>query len=169
METLTQTKRKTVCFAYFGDGKFLGWYADTCGSVRKNSPKLYGYTEDQVETIKNNFRNNLSDLNEKSDLGNFVHGLSLMDKSLNEDKEELSKYSSVELRVVECPYYDGPNPNYDDAKYVAWVENERSEKGNDFKFADCPTELNHWLYCDYAKVKEWASVEPTEFLETILK
>ena len=36
--------RKTVCFEYFADGNFLGWYSDSFGTITKNQPKLYGYT-----------------------------------------------------------------------------------------------------------------------------
>ena len=57
-----QKNRKPICFAYFADGKFLGWYADSWGSIRKDSPKIYGYSEDQVETITKNFRHKMSKL-----------------------------------------------------------------------------------------------------------
>ena len=133
------TTRKSVCYAYYGDGKFLGWYADSFGSVRPNSPKVYGDTEKQREVITKNFRNKLSKLNEKSelDLRNPL-GSTLLNNGLNKDKDELSKFLNVELRVVECPEYDGPG-------------DKRGE----------------WIYADYAKVKEWASTEPTEFLDVV--
>jgi hypothetical protein len=165
METKT-TKRQSVCFAYFADGKFLGWYADSFGSIR-NSPKIYGNTENQKEIILKNFRHKLAELNKESTIGKHDSRLSVIDRSLNADKTDLMQYNDIELRVVECPEYDGPNPNYDAVKYKAWLEKERAEKLDKFKYANCPPELNNWLYADYSKVKEWASKEPTQFLETM--
>ena len=32
---MTNTNRKSICFAYFADGKFIGWYGGTFGPVSK--------------------------------------------------------------------------------------------------------------------------------------
>lgn len=160
-------RKKSICFAYFGDGKFLGWYGDTLGSIRENSPKVYIYSSEQINTISHNFNSKISELNEKSKLAKSDSGLSLIDNGLNYDKEILLQYKNIELKIVECPEYDGPNPDFDEKKFREWVEKEQKEKGNDFKFANCPPEINNWIYCDYKKVKEWASKEPTEFIGEI--
>jgi hypothetical protein len=151
--------KKSVCFAYFGDGKFIGWYADTTGSVSQNAPKIYGYSPSQVEIIATNFRSKMKKLNVKSNLGSIVSGLEILDRSLDYDSKILSQYQTVELRVVECSVYDGPNPNFDEVRHKNWSAYDRTpfyEPGN----------LN-WIYADYKKVNEWAMNVPTEFLEVI--
>lgn len=187
--------RKSVCFAYFGDNQFLGWYADTFGSVR-TSPKVYGNSESQLQTITKNFRNKLT--NVRTDSKNYMvevvrrHnavGGAILDIGLSGDAKLLSQYTNVELRVVECPYYDGPNPDFDKeawevesthrravfnkelAEYGA-TETSGKERGDFIRaFDERHPELNirpeTWVYCDYSKVKEWAKDEPTEFLSVI--
>ncbi len=149
--------RKTVCFAYFGDGKFLGWYADSFGTITKNTPKVYVYTPEQVETIKRNFRYKLN--KEKSNLGDLVKGLSVVDDSLAVDKQKLSPYKQIELRVVECPFYDGPNPNFDEERHKNWTAYKRKPMYE--------PENNYWIYADYTLVKGWATAEPVNYLEII--
>lgn len=180
--------RKSVCFAYFGDGTFLGWYADTAGSVRPNSPKVYGYTDDQLAVLERNFHSKLSRLNEKSELAEKTGqpGLKLLDDSLNADKENLSRYKAVELRAVECPFYDGPNPNFDEVAHKKLVDEwsakwkkreeelklpegvslERFNAVKEFEKENPFPRANNWVYCDYSKVSEWAKNEPTQFLKT---
>jgi hypothetical protein len=151
--------RKSVCFAYFGDGKFLGWYADTCGSIRSTGPKIYGYSSGQMETITTNFRSKLKKLGDKSNIGSIIPGLRLLDNSLNADSNILAQYKTVELRVVECPVFDGPNPNFDEKRHENWIAYDRKPM-----YEPCNPS---WIYADYTKVNEWASNEPTEFLEVI--
>ena len=181
------TTRKSVCYAYYGDGKFLGWYADSFGSVRPTSPKVYGDSDEQKAIITKNFRYKLSKLDKKSDwdLHNPV-GSALLNTGLDKDSELLSKYSEVELRVVECPHYDGPNPDFDkteakrirairwDAFVKAGIDDipagrERSKRVKEFDESyDGPTyDVPNWIYVDYSKVKEWASKEPTTFLDVV--
>ena len=182
MET---TKRKSVCFAYFGDGKFLGWYADTSGSIRSNSPKVYPYKESQVQVIRTNFQRKMKRLNEPSDLGKLHPGLSIMDEGLNADKTNLLQYQVVELRMVECPFYDGPNPDFDKVAYDKLVEERRQlmteegvfnipapsvERFDAVKAFDKKhpfPKSDNWVYADYSQVKEWASKEPTVFFEVV--
>ena len=162
-------KRECICFAYFADGKFIGWYADSFGSIRKNSPKIYDNSESQISIIEKNFRYKISSINEKRNLAAISPNLSIIDNSLNNDSANLAQYKNIELRIVPCPIYDGPNPEFDSAAYESWYENELREKGPNFKYSDCPKESKYqnWIYCDYTLVKEWASNEPTEFLKTI--
>ena len=96
---------KSVCFAYFGDGKFLGWYADSFGSVRKNQPKVYTNSEKQIEIITKNFRYKISELKHDSNLGDRNPALSIIDNSLKGDSKLLYPKKHVELRIVECPKY----------------------------------------------------------------
>lgn len=150
--------RKTICFARFTNGKFIGWYSDTFGSITPNSPKLYGYTESQVKTITSNF--------------NYM-----LNKFPTTEEEE--------LRIVECPEYDGENPEFDEAAHEALAAAYK-QKMTDAGIFDIPAPsvarieaikafegrnprpvANNWIYADYSKVKEWAKNEPIEFLETI--
>ena len=64
-------KRKNICFAYFGDKTFIGWYDDTGGSIRKH-PKIYGNSKSQIEVIERNFRSKM----EKSKLENIKENYS---------------------------------------------------------------------------------------------
>jgi hypothetical protein len=186
-------KRNCVCFAYFANGKFIGWYSDTFGTITKNEPKIYGYSEEQLETIKINFSAKVKRSKDGSD--DFLSQVARMISPLNEkagsmmtihsltEKAKLEEYQDVELRVVECPEYSGPNPDFDEKEYKERVA-ERHTKMKDFgvfetsgkerieiieRFDDIfgKLELNNWVYPDCDKVREWASTEPTEFIDVI--
>lgn len=178
--------RKTICFAYYGDGHFIGWYSDSFGSITKNSPKLYGESEEQIEIVAKNFRYKIEQLHKDADwkLNNPV-GEALLNAGQNADKRDLRQYKQVELRVVECPEYDGANPDYDKADFKSWSEKRRQKleeteipllpspspertfamKIFDQVYGEYP--VKSWIYADYTKVKEWAAQEPTKFLKTI--
>ena len=151
-------EQKTICFAYYGDGKFLGWYADTLGSLRPNSPKLYGNSQRQIDVITKNFKGKIAKLKTDYQLSNPNELFQSVNDSLNSDNLLLSQYGKIELRVVECPYYDGENPNFDIQDYREWLKT--AIKGDNYH-------TDSWIYADYTKVKEWASTEPTDFLFTI--
>lgn len=187
----TKTQQQSVCFAYFGDGKFLGWYADTSGSLRPHSPKVYSSLENMLPVITKNFRNKLNGTRSKAlqfeheptdNAVNFVLGV--IEQGNKNDLEVLNNYEVVELRAVACPEYDGPNPDFDDEAYLKLVD-EHKELFNQSGLNDLPVGLerfnavqefnkkhphpksNNWVYADYSKVQKWAKNEPTEFLEVI--
>lgn len=152
--------RKTVCFAYFGDGKFLGWYSDSFGTITKYSPKLYGYNPEQVAIVASNFRYKLEKLKEDWNLRKVTPGLAVLDESIASDAKKLSDFKEVKLCVVECPIYDGPNPAFDVKRHENWREYDRKpfyEPDN-----------RDYIYADYQLVKGWAMGTPTEFLEVII-
>lgn len=159
--------RKSICFAYFADGQFIGWYVDSLGTIRKTGPKIYGYTPEQVETIRTNFNYKIKKLKEASNLATVTNnpGLALLDNSLNNDKENLSQYQEIELRIVECPFYDGPNPDFNIEKDKEWWDN-RDNRPEEDRYKSDPTNKN-WIYADYKEVNKWAIIPPTEFLEVI--
>ena len=193
---MTTEKRNCICFAYFGDGKFLGWYSDTFGTITKDNPKIYGYSEKQLEIIRKNFSQKVKASKDGGDdfLGAVARALtgrvaekatSIMTVRSLAGKAQLSEYQNIELRVVECPEYDGPNPDFDEEEYKRLREEEKV-KMTDFGVFDVPgpskermeivekfhdifgrVECNNWIYADYAAIKEWASNTPTKFLETI--
>ena len=175
---------KSICFAYYADGKWIGWYGGTFGGVSK-SPKVYSDLEKMRPVIQKNLTTKLQKINEttfeKAKEG--VTGLAALGL-LVFDSEELLRGKDVELRVVECPEYDGPNPNFDAAAYDAAMDEDRKrfESSEVSKMPIGIERLNavkkyreehpapkcdNWIYADYAKVKEWAKNEPTEFIEII--
>lgn len=178
---------KTICYAYYGDGKFLGWYADSFGSIRKKNPKLYRDSEEQNAIISLNFKSKIARIKEKSNLANrnaSLIGLKVIDNSLNKEASDLSQYKQIELRSVECPIYDGPNPDFDKAAYLEKIDKRRQDlialgimdmpigttrieaiRAYDEKHE--PIATNTWIYADYKQVEEWASKEPTEFIDII--
>lgn len=175
---------KSICFAYYADGKWIGWYGGTFGGVSQ-SPKVYSDLERMRPIIQKNLTNKLRKINEASfaEQKEKVSGLAAL-SLLVFDSEELLRGKDVELRVVECPEYDGPNPNFDAEAYdVAMAEDKvrfEASEANKIPFGverlnavkkyreEHPyPECNNWIYADYAKVKEWAKNEPTEFIETI--
>jgi hypothetical protein len=151
--------RKTVCFAYFGDGNFLGWYSDSFGTLTKHSPKLYGYSQEQVEVVAGNFRYKLQKLKEDWNLRRLNPGLAILDASIASDAKTLADFKEVKLCVVECPVFDGPNENFDEECHKNWRVYDRKP------FYE--PENRDWIYADYQLVKGWAMSAPTEFLEVI--
>ena len=180
------TENTSICFAYFGDGNFLGWYADSFGSIRPSSPKIYRNSDQQKAQIGNSFRKKLArSAAETSAVFTKVTeanpAFALVANSGLSDMQILAKYDLVELRVVECPIYDGPNLDFDEAEFerlhvertakmkadgvfdIPAPSKERNEAIDSYPRIPC----DNWIYADYTLVKAWAEVEPTEFIETL--
>jgi hypothetical protein len=177
----------SICFAYFVDNEFVGWYADSFGSCRK-TPKLYSNTEEMLNIIQRNFSSKINKINSTSfDIEkDKVIGLGALSLA-SFDSEEIFRNKNVELRIVKCPIYDGPNPNFDKEEFHRLSDerriifNKELEAGNipdgpsaarsnfvfefDKKYGKIP--CDNWIYADYTKVKEWALKTPTEFIGTI--
>lgn len=180
-------KRQTVCFAYFANGHFIGWYSDSFGTITKCNPKIYRYDKEQVETIRSNFRAKLRGAAQviAESIGKVnPAGGGIMMASFNADTEQLSRYRHVELRAVACPHYDGPDPDFDRDTYLKKCDewHEAFRKTPIFKFPQSTLRMHamkryeeshpmpapsRWIYADRALVNEWASKEPVEFLEVI--
>jgi hypothetical protein len=176
---------KSICFAYYVDGKFVGWYADSFGSCR-NYPKLYSNTEKQIHVVYSNFMRKMAAINtstfavEKSK----VDGLAAVGLAIY-DSEELLRGKKVELRVVECPEYDGPNPNFNRSLYekackemlqkmkesgvlsIPGPSKERSEAVQEFYKENPYPKAEHWIYADYNRVAAWAKNEPKDFIKIL--
>lgn len=176
---------KSICFAYYADGKFVGWYADSFGSCR-NYPKLYSNTEKQIHVVYSNFMRKMAAINtstfavEKTK----VDGLAAVGLAIY-DSEELLRGKKVELRVVECPEYNGPNPDFNEEEYKqlrrihlqemkdAGIFNipapsvERSKAIDEFEILHPMPKANNWIYPDPEKVKSWAANEPKEFVKIL--
>ncbi len=177
--------KKSIRFAYFGDNNFIGWYGDSFGSIVKTSPKIYGYSKEQIATIQGNLTYKMSKLKEESNIGSSNPAFAIIDNSLNRDKTNLLNYNEVELRIVECPEYDGRNPDFDEVAYEQLIA-ERKEQMTKEGIFDIPApsrertnaiaefeiryprqKCDNWIYADYEKVKAWASIEPTVFIEIL--
>jgi len=179
---------KSVCFAYFADGKFIGWYGGTFGPV-SDSPKVYSSLESMRATITKNLSHKLKKINETSfdEAKGTATGLAAFGLLEFSGEDEL-RGKDVELRVVECPEYDGPNPDFDEEEFdklskahtVLVLEHlkslgistdghspERTKAVIDFTKLNPSPKSNNWIYCDYNKVIEWAKNEPTEFIDVI--
>lgn len=50
-----------IAFACYGDDEFLGFHADTWGSLTKNWAKIYTNTPSQLETMRNNFQHHIKE------------------------------------------------------------------------------------------------------------
>ncbi len=186
MTTQTQKALKSICFAYFADGKFIGWYADTFGSIRE-CPKVYPDTIEQIDIITKNFRYKLSQISNTSELSKIptCEMLEPLDAKINKDSADLSQYKEVELRIVECPEYEGVNPNFNMSKYneerllhkqlmanegifnIPSPSKERTEAVQTFIEKYPRPKGDSWIHADYHKVAKWAEKEPTEFIATI--
>ena len=179
---------KSVCFAYFADGKFIGWYGGTFGPV-SDSPKVYSSLESMRPTITKNLSNKLKTINETSfdEAKGTVTGIAAFGLLAFSCEDEL-RGKDVELRVVECPEYDGPNPDFDEEDYkkrsnehTALVlehlkslgitgdgpSPERTRAVIEFTKLNPSPKCNNWTYCDYNKVIEWAKNVPTKFIDVI--
>lgn len=178
--------RETVCFAYYVDDAFIGWYGDSFGSITK-TPKIYGNLVSQISTIQSNLNYKIQRINETSfekemtklsPTGNALEALRLLIFS----DEKALRGRKVELKMVACPIYDGPNPDFNQEEYSKNEDARRADmkvKGIlDFPPASKERidaidayNLEHprpkkdsWIYANYEEVKVWAEIEPTEFL-----
>lgn len=184
---------KCLAFAYYADGVFIGWYGDTFGSVSK-TPKLYVYSEEQLDILRDNLAHKLERMNSTTfeEAKEKVSGLAAL-SLLTFSNEDQLRGKQVELRLVESPFYDGPNPDFDSDAYSKEVEKhnvlfkqylfkqyltenakdpatllgptqEKFELLDKFKEENPFPKCDNWLYADYSLLKEWAANEPTEFL-----
>lgn len=191
---------KSIGFAYYTDGKFIGWYADTAGSVRKKYPKVYNYSEKQLDTIKSNITYKIKKIQESSGAVELAkaEGIGEALSTLIYDSEELLRDAkTIELKIVECPEYDGPNKdfyreisnNFKDMhtkQYHVWCKvyglDPGIEEGTRFGIALIENykryektypnpNPNTWIYADRQKVMEWALIEPinpVDFVKIVL-
>jgi len=177
---------KSICLAYFADNKFLGWYGDSFGSISK-IPKLYSDFDKIKDIVSKSLSQKIKKIKEssfdqeKNSVTNIVSALGLAIFS----HEEILRGKEVELRVVQCPIYDGPNPDFDEEKYEKELSDYK-QKMKDAGIFDIPAPslerlnairnfeaenprpiCNNWIYADFSQIKEWAANEPTEFVEII--
>lgn len=178
---------KSVCFAYYADGKWIGWHGGTFGSV-SDSPKVYSSYEGMYDTIQKNLTYKLNRINTTSyeEEKTKVEGLAALSLLVFDSEDEL-RGKEIEVRGVQCPEYEGENPDFDGEKYKREWDGHKelwNKKVKEFNIPDGSSILrtithteflkehpypksNHWICCDYSKVIEWAKNEPTEFIGVI--
>lgn len=182
-------EKHSYAFAYFADGQFIGWYADSFGSVRK-APKLYTDLERMIPVLTSNLTHKMSKINSTSfdEEKDKVVGLQALSLATFDSEEQL-RGRQIELRAVICPVYDGPNPDFNEESYqdAVHVRSEKlkrflTENGVDpqsgassertklvdlFNHENPNIQCDNWIYADFSKVKEWALNEPTEFVAVL--
>lgn len=176
---------KSICFAYYADGKWIGWYGGTAGSV-SSTPKVYSSLESMRPVITKNLTSKLKRIAESSfeEEKDRVTGLAALGLLIFDGEEQL-RGKEIELKVVECPEYDGPNPDFDKVAHdIAWKKAHKEFEEAAKELPEGPSlerltfvkrwreehpepKSNDWIYADYQKVREWAKEEPTVFIETI--
>lgn len=169
--------KKCVCLAYYGDNRFLGWYGDSFGTITK-CPKIYSFTLRQLTVIHNNFKYKLSKIYQPANIGTKINpdaGI-ILDKSLDKDSNILKDFKEISLRIIECPFYDGTNPNFNTAKYNEelslrkdtisklginnLIGNERIIAIETFNKLYPTIKCDNYIYADYKQVNDWAQNEP---------
>ena len=183
-----KTTRECVCFAYFVDDLFIGWYSDSFGTIGKQ-PKIYGNSKEQLSTVKTNFDYKMQRINETSfsselakipnDGKEHVEVLRLI---IFQDEKAL-KGRNVELRMVVCPVYDGPNLDFDREAWKKVIEYQielkrslgiydipagtmkRMQALQSFEKENPEPKYNGWIYADSALSASWAAIEPTKFVK----
>jgi hypothetical protein len=136
----------TVAFAFYRGGELLGYRQDTLGSIG-DKPKLYTYSQSQVETVIRNVMGNISESRpayvqwlKDTDprVGSFVAN------SLRNAHNLLNEGVVVEMRVVKAPSYE-------------WYTEYRGEDNKELMWPIYPVE----------EVKEWLKTpEDHETIET---
>lgn len=123
---IMEDKRDCIAFAYYGDNKLIGFHSDTWGSIT-NYPKIYGNSERQIEVIATNFRHKMSTFN--SDGAITIGKLSppagaVLTKAMNQDRNILSNYKDIELRVIPAPYFGSDDDyQYPKEEVEIWRDN----------------------------------------------
>ena len=185
-----EKKRECIGLAYFVDDLFIGWYGDSFGTVSK-FPKIYDNSEQQLSTIKTNFNYKMTRINETSfskELANIPedgqHHIEAL-RLLIFTNEKALKGKKVELKVVACPIYDGPNPDFDREAWKKIIEDQTELKKKSgiydlpagsmkrmialqaFELENPEPKYNGWIYATAEEIKLWAEIEPKEFLKVI--
>ena len=130
--------KKSCVFAYFKDDEFLGFRMDTFGTLGKDWAKVYTYSPEQVEIIKKNTEQELS--NGGTSFMKALFGMGgtpmniegdLLDKNsiidqVSKGEQEKRQWGKFELRVLEwCPreeFYDACYPGEE------WKKNKIMEE-----------------------------------------
>lgn len=140
-EQAKETKQSIV-FAFYKDGKLKGFRQDTLGSVGV-TPKIYTYSDDQVNVVLQNIFNNIEEVHktaekrieELADEVNNANGVVLADTRsiFNRSSNQLKEFGEFEVRVLPCP--DKIDLfTYPDQAILEWLSNPMPEAIETHKF-----------------------------------
>jgi hypothetical protein len=110
-------KGQAIAFAFYKHGKLIGYRQDTVGTIG-DIPKIYHYTEGQIDTVLKNID---FDVREGGVFGKAMMHLNPTVAQVVADREAevhqlLQDKKVFEVRVVECPDYpkefDVPSASY---------------------------------------------------------
>ena len=104
--------RQPIIFGYYSEGKLLGFRADSWGSLSLTKPKIYHYSEEQVQTILTNVRDEMNGSSSKffeklaqmnipiQDMsGNQYERDSILEEVKKQEKEK-KEYKDFEIHVI---------------------------------------------------------------------
>lgn len=124
--------KQPIVFAFYRNGRLVGYRQDTIGSIGMEYPKIYSaYSKEQVETVLKNIEHNV-----KNPSG---FGKALGIDVIAEREEEIHQFHqdnrAFEVRVLKSPGY--PVEREFDVTKAEWVEN--------IVWSYPTEEINKWL------------------------
>ena len=113
---------KAIAFAFYKNNEFIGYRLDTVGSVRKEAPKIYTYSQSQVETVIKNITHNVTNPSGFGNILKQIAGEDSYEANLVADTEQaihdmFQDKRAFEVRVVIAPEYP-TEFSVEKAKYV---------------------------------------------------
>jgi hypothetical protein len=94
--------KKNVVFGYFVNDKLQGYRSDSFGHISKEFPKIYTYSPEQMEIIKNNVKEELS--HSGSEFLDLLFGKDEeITQELKASEDQKREWGEFEIRVLEFP------------------------------------------------------------------
>jgi len=90
---------QSIVFAFYKGNKLIGYRLDTMGSIGVDGPKIYTYSQSQIETVLKNIEHNVK---ESSGFGKAL-GIEMLSERENEIHNFLQDQKAFEVRVVKAP------------------------------------------------------------------
>ena len=124
--------KQSIVFAFYKNGKLVGYRQDTIGSIGMEYPKIYStYSKEQVETVLKNIEHNVKD---STGFGKAL-GIDVVAEREQQVHELLQDQKAFEVRVLKSPGY--PVEREFDVAKTEWVEN--------IVWSYPSEEINKWL------------------------
>lgn len=116
-----------MALAYFKDNVLIGFYSDSFGTIAKDFPKIYTYSESQLDTIKTNVEYTLKKVRENitENTGDIIAkvnpvGGALLSAGLSSHHNKIKELNEFELRALPCPGYIGEDWIYPKDEIIKW-------------------------------------------------
>jgi len=90
-----------IVFAYWKDDELMGFRADTFGTISMTQPKIYTFSQGQVETVINNTRSNLNWSGSKfmKHLEENAYTNEPLFRFMNQTEQTMRSWKNFEVRV----------------------------------------------------------------------